>query len=539
MDYSTLNVEQQEAVFSDANKILCLAGAGTGKTHCMLSRITRLVEEGVHPHNILVLTFTNAAAFEMRDRYIRSSNASPYVPEFRTFHSFCYALLSNNVAIRRRLGFSRVPLIATDADTQKIMRTAMQQCGVRLSDAKLSGKTPRTPQEQFEYDIVKKSSAKLMKQENLITFDSLCYDICKLFVDDDPLVEWIKKRHTYIFVDEFQDTDERQYQFISSFRDAKLFVVGDALQAIYAFRGADSSIIKKLADDPEWKTVKLFRNYRSTKQICEFANKHSTHALDSYRVTIDSDKMGPAPSVTPMSFRHDVDFPLSKIIEVCIRTMKELGGTNAILARTNAEVDDIKGCLSDAGISYKSNSTDDFPIHILRCMTDNQYAIRWLATFLNTQQYSEYIRDEALTVANDQDYTLTQFADSFSTNLTVSNLIDLIRKIRRVLRSDQPAITKCSTVFEWLGKENHLVDTDATEPIDLINYMLSVFDAPDDTSTDLYVGTVHSVKGLEYDNVFLLGVDGKSFRLTNEENRNLYYVGITRAKTHLYVWEGA
>lgn len=288
---SSLNEQQQKAVDLNADKILCLAGAGTGKTFCMLSRISRLVDDGADPSSILVLTFTNAAAFEMRERYKRN-HSERVVPEFRTFHSFCYSIISRDGNVREALGYTKVPKIATDAELHRIETLAKEKCGTKLSNDKIKGKVPLTPKEQFELDVYNKCVDKILKSSGLITFNILCYDVCDLFVTDHESILDYKERYKYLFVDEFQDTDPRQYDFITSFKDSSLFVVGDALQAIYSFRGADSSIIMGLANSSDWQTVKLFKNYRSTEEICDFANSNSNYADDSYRIEIEGQRYG-------------------------------------------------------------------------------------------------------------------------------------------------------------------------------------------------------------------------------------------------------
>lgn len=138
-----LNTAQKQAVNCDAKNILCLAGAGTGKTFSMISRISRLVDEkSVDTSSILVLTFTNAAACEMRERY-RKTHKNQETPLFCTFHSFCYSLISRNSAVARSLGYYKdTPTIADDMTIRKIHTRCRQQCGTKISDDKLNGKTP-------------------------------------------------------------------------------------------------------------------------------------------------------------------------------------------------------------------------------------------------------------------------------------------------------------------------------------------------------------------------------------------------------------
>lgn len=226
-----LNRAQSEVVQSDAEKLLVLAGAGTGKTTTMLARISRLVDENkVDVQSILVLTFTNAAACEMRDRY-RRSHHNQQTPTFCTFHSFCYSLIASNKDIANRLGyFKGTPDIADSTMLRKIHTMCKQKCSVKLSDDKLNGKVAVSKKEQFEKELYWKQYNKLLREQNLITFDIMCYEVCKLFSSNAVVIADYKKRYKYIFVYEFQDTDPKQWDFVSSFTHSNLFVCGDAKQ---------------------------------------------------------------------------------------------------------------------------------------------------------------------------------------------------------------------------------------------------------------------------------------------------------------------
>lgn len=522
-----LNIEQREAVYTDAHKLLCLAGAGCGKTYSMIARICRLVESGFPASSILVLTFTNAAALEMETRYMSKRPDDAIHPNFRTFHSFCYSLLVTDLSVRRQLGYTYVPVVASEAETKEIEKLAAEQCGIKLSSNKLQTAS------QFVQDTLKAATRKLMNARGLITFDMMCYDVCKLFKEDAPCIQRYKQRYKYIFVDEFQDTDPKQWEFVSAFNDADIFVVADALQAIYAFRGADSSIVKKLADDPDWHKVKLTYNYRSTSQICQFANQHSEHGEDSYRVKIHSNKEGPEVSC---KFYDEAD-TLRSIISYCYRLHVENGGTCAILCRTNAEVYQVAEICKSLHINAVTKDAEvDTTTALLRSIKDEQYAVTWLASKLKTSLYSTYLRRAYV-----QEYTLKEFIDEF-----ISDSDDYLMKHARTIQMWNQKLADISSeedmkrFVNMVGPKSLPQGIEIHKRSELIDALISAYNgetASKSVST-MYVGTIHSVKGLEYDSVMLLNVGGKSFRLTNEENKNLYYVGITRARDHLYIWKG-
>lgn len=539
---NNLNDQQMSAVMCEENKILCLAGAGTGKTTCMLARISRLVETGVTPASILVLTFTNAAAFEMKDRYRRQSyDAGGTMPEFCTFHAFCYHVLATNSGVRAKLGFTATPAIAEDKETKRILKEAGSITNIKYSIESLSKKVHRTVKEQYDYEMLQKAATTLMRKYNLITFDQLSSKICELFKTDDPQIQMYKRRYKYIFVDEFQDTDPIQYEFIKSFKTAKLFVVGDALQAIYAFRGADSSIIKSLSIDSEWHTIKLHLNYRSPRTICDFANYHSKYADENFRVSIESGKQEEG---SPVVCKNTSDLYQNGLyknnVDACISDLKLHSGSTAILSRTNKEVKAIQDYFDADGIAYRTHKKDDTVKHLLASIGDNTYLVEWLASLLNSDMYVQYIRLSTLKQLVESAYDIVDFVKDFGHVYVVADKMNLVRTLRRICReNNRTIIDRCQDILDILDcKYMHVDESKCTTMKAAVDHMIEIYDTLSESpGSDVYIGTIHSVKGLEFDNVYVLGVDGPTFRLIDEENKNLYYVAITRAKKHLMVFE--
>lgn len=516
------NEDQLRAVLSDSKKILCLAGAGTGKTFCMLSRISRLVDDGVDPSSILVLTFTNAAAFEMKSRYL--SNHEGACPDFRTFHAFCYHLLSTNSGILSKLGYKNIPSIADESEQKRIQKQASMQIGVKLPKNKLTGKVELDDLDQFHIDILKKAERRLMLSKNLITFDDLCYRVCELFYEDDNLIKQYKARYKCVFVDEFQDTDPKQFKFIQTFRDSSIFVVGDALQAIYGFRGADSSIIKSLASDESWETVKLHQNYRSTKQICDFANSNSTYADSNYRIEINSDRDGHTVQIRD-SWKY------TDLVEMC-RNSSESGRSCAVLFRTNMEVDKLQSVLDDNDIVYTTKNSKESARPIILAAINNDYLVDWLASKLNSDAYAQYIRLSSTT-----NYNLNDFLSDFNSYDSVRESAKLVAYVRKVCRCNITDVKKAQLLSKCI--EINIADFD-NKVSTMSRFLSKILESCPEECSDckLYVGTIHSVKGLEYDKVILAGVGGKFFKLDKEDNQNLLYVGITRAKNDLTIFRG-
>lgn len=534
-----LNKAQKRAVDCKDSKIVCVAGAGTGKTTVLISRISKLVEEGADPESILALTFTNVAALEMKSRYTKL-HPNEKSPEFRTFHSFCYSILSKQPAIQKHLGYTNTPNIAEEAAEKRIIQEAMMQTGLKLSEKKLNSQEVLTQQEAYNLMLILKASDRIMKQRNLITFNILCKSICDLFIEDSPLIQAYKQQYKYILADEFQDTDKVQAAFINSFKDANLFVVGDALQALYAFRGATSQVIKDLVADETWTTIKLQQNYRATKELCSYANRFSkSYANTEYRVTIESDKHGP--EVKILGYETDYlkhgEIPTSITKEI-VNTAKQLPGSSAILARTNAEVSSICEFLFAKSIPYDTVKSSSDALNLLKSILSDNYAIEWLSTYLRTNSYSEYIRRATIKGNN---YSLQEFIEGFKWNTEICNRVDKIYQLRKICQDSQAITYKAQDILQLIGHKNLKVNmsevvNNGNKLSDLIDALVDTVQSYESSASELYVGTVHSVKGLEYDNVFVIGPSGKSWPLTNEDNDNLFYVAITRAKTNLTVY---
>ena len=523
-----LNKGQQLAVDSTSKRILCLAGAGTGKTHTMLSRISRLVSDGVNTHDILVLTFTNAAAFEMLERY-KLQHPRKVTPTFSTFHAFCYKLIASDEGVRKSLGYTSTPSMPDEDQLKQIDISVKQQCGITLTKGKLEGKLSLSPKERFQFDLYWKKFKQMLRQQNLITFDIMCYDVCKLFVDKSELVQRYIAQYKYIFVDEFQDTDTRQWEFVCAFNDANIFVVGDVLQAIYQFRGADNSIIKKLADDESWETLRLVYNYRSTKQICKHANNINKGETTNYKLDLVSDVDG--------DLVRTLDCPnLERVsaegLELIQNIKDNMEGTCAILCRANSQVHTVKDMLDQLNISYNSNVDNTEVMNILKCVMSNEFMVSWLSTMLRSEKYIEWIKLSAV----DETYsTFEGFYELYGNQFGIRSLIKKISFIRNILHDKgQLPYKQCVDILHCLGIRDLIVNTTATAPSEIVAYLIDLVSEVKDS--DLYVGTVHSVKGLEYDEVHVLGVESISFRIDSEELRNIYYVGCTRAKSRLSVY---
>lgn len=521
-----LNENQRQVVESNNSRMVCLAGPGSGKSHTLIERIVHLVDNGVSPTSIMALTFTHAAANEMLERFTKRVPELQVPPVFATFHSFCYRLLRDQ-EILNHFGYTEIPKILSEDEEQSLQSIVLNKCGIKVTISKLLN--DNSLKLKFQKDLYLKTYRKELIKSNCITYDLLCSEICNLFIKDNPIIQKCKEQYQYIFVDEFQDSSVEQFEFVNSFVDSNIMVVGDPLQNLYSFRGTSSKLIKDLAENPHWTTYRLDYNYRSTKPICDYANDFSaSYADDSYRLIIKSDRSGPE-VLSVFGFKDDeLGYTVGRAtMETFIRNHK---GTTAILARTNREVDQICGMLSASGFDYYTNDKLNTAqnLSLIKSVFDETYMYSWLPTRLTRDNYMNYLRC-AYGFADDRKVLLKILAE----DKNAGNITRIIIKFKRYV-SELDADTAYHGILHDLG---YKINTETIINIDessLQDRLLGVISNYRRESS-IYVGTIHSSKGLEYDNVVVYGVDTKPFKLDNEDNNNLFYVAITRAKTDLLI----
>lgn len=539
----TLNEEQQRAVDCDDKKILCLACAGAGKTQVLISRLWRLVsQDNVDPRTILCLTFTRAAAFEMRARYKKLQEASSEVmtsymqikPEINTFHAFCYSLVLHDADVRNKIGYKRPPKILEPSSVKKYQKEAILQTNIKLPIKKLNKNIKRTRSEDQEFRLYDKAFRRLLKQKNLITFDILCDDVCKLFHSSDDCITKYLQRYKYIMIDEFQDTDATQVKFMESFKDSSWFCVGDALQNLYSFRGTSNRFIKEYSQDNSWTKIRMNRNYRSTKQICAYANNESTYASPQYRIELVADKEGDAVVEQYVAESDYSSEPVNQAELYYLLSHIKPEQQTAILCRTNSEVEYICEFLEGHSIDYTTSKRDSTLQNILRSSIDDQYLMDWLSTYLSSDKYANYIRLKTL----EPDPNIKWFVSNFGNVYWIRKHLQCIAIVRKrtlaAAYNQLPVKDMILEIADVFGIElSHEIDYSDMTVQEAINALIDQI--TEITLSEVYCGTVHSVKGLEFDNVIISGVKGKHFKLNSEDNLNVYYVAITRAKEHLVV----
>ena len=291
MDLSQLNMPQREAVECTEGPLLILAGAGSGKTRVLTTRIAYLIyEKRVAPWNILAITFTNKAAHEMRERIVALVGQDGEKVWASTFHSTCVRILRNEI---NYIGYDTNFVIYDETDQQTLIKMILKELNLdekkypprgvvgRISTHKNELRTPAEAYREAMGDLVEEKHAEIyriyqerLKQNNALDFDDLIMLTVQLFRDNPEVLERYQERFRYILVDEYQDTNMAQYVLVKllASRYQNLCVVGDDDQSIYQWRGADiRNILNFEKDYPAAKVVKLEENYRSTQPILDAA----------------------------------------------------------------------------------------------------------------------------------------------------------------------------------------------------------------------------------------------------------------------------
>ena len=291
--YSTLNPQQQEAVYHIEGPLLILAGAGSGKTRVLTHRIAYLIDKkGINPWNILAITFTNKAASEMRERVDKIVGFGSESVWVSTFHSTCVRILRRYID---RLGYDTRFAIYDAEDQKTLMKEVCRKLNIdtkktkersllaQISHAKDELITPDEMELNAGGDFVKKKAAEVyreyqaaLRRNNALDFDDLIVKTVELFQNCGDVLENYQERFRYIMVDEYQDTNTAQFKFISLLaqRYQNLCVVGDDDQSIYKFRGANiGNILGFEHVFPDARVIRLEQNYRSTRNILNAANQ--------------------------------------------------------------------------------------------------------------------------------------------------------------------------------------------------------------------------------------------------------------------------
>jgi len=254
----SLNDRQRQGVESTAKKLLIIAGAGTGKTHTMVHRVVRLLDEGCPPSKILVVTFTRKAADEIGERIEQLCGGAVHAMTVSTLHAWCARLLrAHPREINRTANFT----IYDETDTADVVEQIAREEGTRGKTEKLL--TSESIRQLYEE---RKMAA------NALDYDDLEREAMRLLVESPTAQREWTHRYRHVLIDEFQDTSVAQVVLVHSLFPENLCVVGDPRQAIYGWRGAEIQTILDYASDPDWEVIELVENYRSVPPVVAVAN---------------------------------------------------------------------------------------------------------------------------------------------------------------------------------------------------------------------------------------------------------------------------
>lgn len=585
-----LNKEQIEAVKTIDGPVLVMAGAGSGKTKVLTTRIAYLIEEGIPSYNILAITFTNKAAAEMRDRV---SNLIGDVSSFiGTFHSLGVRIIRENHDI---LGLPNNFTIIDSDDTNTIIKKLLKEMNLdskqyspsyvrnRISFIKnqmlTDGELDRlfnTPMDKVVVEVYHRYNNKL-KTSASVDFDDLLLLPVNLFKERKDILEYYQDKYRYILIDEYQDTNPVQYKLsvMLSNKYKNIFVVGDMNQSIYAFRQADFRNISNFEKDFKGaKVIKLEHNYRSTNNILSAANEVIKHNTERKDLKLFSDN-GDGVKIKYMR-AYDEKHEIALVIDEIKHLLSE-GYKNediAILYRTNAQSRAIEDVFLAKGIPYKVFGSYYFYnrkeikdlISYLRLIYNPHDEIS-LRRVINTPKRG--IGESAIAAieerAKQQNISMfdaletrkeLEFKEIIEDLIKRSESLSLTELIDEVLeRSGMKKALESSKALEDEIRLENLMEvksitasfeerTGSANLGDFLEEVSLIADISNHTEDGDVVTlmTLHSAKGLEFPVVFLVGMEeglfphNMSLMENNlEEERRLCYVGITRAKERLYL----
>ncbi len=604
MNLTALNDRQLTAVRATNGPVLVLAGAGSGKTKVLTERVAYLVGEmGLHPMSILAITFTNKAASEMRERIQKTLGMDVSDMWISTFHSMCVRILRMS---GRRIGFSSSFAIYDTDDTLRLIKQILEEFGLKgdknyppklirniISKYKNTGEKDiasyteeHFPMQSYRIAEIYGKYEEEMQKQNAMDFDDLLLNTLRLFVQDSDSLSYYQDRFRYVMVDEYQDTNMVQYKLTKLLCEKyrNIFVVGDDDQSIYAFRGANiQNILNFEKDYPDAKVIRLEQNYRSDIKILKAANCVIANNVGRARKTLWSKIEGSdKPKVyTANSERDEAEFIAREIGSLARQGMRY--GDMAVLYRTHTLARVLEEKMRLYGIPYRvyggisfyerkeikemlsylslvANPASD--VHFLRVINIPRRGIG-AATMQKILDKAHAEGISCMDAAAGADVyfekqpfikKLKNFADmmeDFQETAQNGDVHEVIRAIYEktgydeMLRTEfaDDAQTRMENVEEFI---NSAYEFEANGGENLVDFLQNIALITDMDSMDEAGGvtlmTIHAAKGLEFDTVFVAGMEESLFpsRMAVaednvEEERRLCYVAITRAKQNLYL----
>ncbi|HET9984794.1 MAG TPA: UvrD-helicase domain-containing protein [Longimicrobiales bacterium] len=609
-----LNPEQKEAVEHFEGPLLVLAGAGSGKTRVLTTRIANLIrEQGVDPAAILAVTFTNKAAGEMRERVRRQLGHEPAGLWIGTFHAIGARLLRRHA---HRLGWSpNFSIFDADQALREVKR-ALERLNLpvkrwppkavhaSISGAKNGLVSPEEyaalagdPFTRVVADVFP-AYEKALKEQNAFDFDDLLVKPVELFERHADILEEYRRRFQFVLVDEYQDTNRAQYRFLQLLAEehANLMVVGDDDQSIYGWRGADiRNILDFEKDFPATKVIRLEQNYRSTSRILEAANQVIAENVRRKGKTLRT-QAGPGEPLTRLEALDENDEAAWIVAEIEARMAESPDRSPrdfTVLYRTNAQSRALEEALRRRDIPYQivggirfyerreimdvlaylrlvsnprdAGAFDRIVNYPKRGIGDTTLArlLTWAAEQGVTPLAAAARAREVESITTGAASALVAFSEligryrALALHLGVGELLERLLEetgFVEALREEGPeGEERIDNVRELVAGAHEFdelppeADDDAeATPLDLFLQKVSLLtdvDRQDPEANRVTLMTLHNAKGLEFPFVFISGLEDGLFPLARaydepeqlEEERRLFYVGITRARRKVYL----
>ncbi len=506
-----INAEQEAAADSKARVTAVVAGPGTGKTFTLVERIVRLVESGVKPAEITAVTFTVKAAAEMRERLSARLKKAAEKITVGTFHSICFSFLKDEFAL------------ANPAFMLKTAAEVVAEYGIKLAPRKFLNHVSAVKNgKETETDAAAEYNRRL-RAAGMLDYDDLISEALKRKIKG--------KQFRYLHVDEFQDVNPAQYELIRLWlgEEGRLFAIGDPDQAIYSFRGAASDCFSMLAADyPDALTVRLTKNYRSTPEVIDCALNVVSHNSGA-RVLEACKPSGAAVRLVDCASELSEGIFVAKEIARMTGGLDMLGkgreeglrefGEIAVLARTHRQLSQIEHCLRRDDIPCVVSGKTEF--------LEAPAVSGTLAFFAALLAQNEAAEAQALEFMGGRE----------NFEAAKEKFLPLIGgRPRKILTAWKEYLHLTSAEFEELIKAAHYAAMD--EFLDAV-YLGKEGDvllpSGNAAAGAVRLATLHGAKGLEFPVVFLCGLTEKVLPLVSsretdeEEERRLFYVGITRA----------
>lgn len=593
-----LNEKQKEAVLHTEGPLLILAGAGAGKTKTITERIVEIIKQGTDPRKILAVTFTNKAAKEMKERIIsrlenehiiEKDNPFHHTPIIKTFHSLGLMMLSEQ---SEKIGLLKHPTILDSSDSLSVIKEAVLNLGIDPKGNDPSKIRSIISREKGDFVSLieyrkKVATAQMdivasvwriydeeLKRQKAVDFDDLIVRAVHMLEDNEDIRNYYQQRFSYVHIDEYQDTNGSQYAFVKLLVNPKLnniCVVGDTDQNIYSWRGANlRNILNFEKDFPNTYTVLLEENYRSTGNILTLANTAiKKNTIRQEKNLFTSSGNGEKINITPA---WDESSEAEWVAEKCKKLIEE--GQNpeqiAVLYRANFQSRVLEEAFIRANVNYNLLGTKFFE------RKEVKDVMSYLRAAINRLSQPDLKRVFDTPKKGIGKTTVAKvFAGEdipASAQIKVSKVYEFLDKILEVLKTE-PLSHVIQMIIIDSGMEKEMLEggSEEKERLENIRELVSITIRYDDTvgaeslttfleetslqsdqdndneeKNGVRLMTIHASKGLEFDHVFVVGLEQDLFPHKNignrkqskeeeEEERRLFYVAVTRAKKHLYL----